>query len=168
MRALLGAPAHTATRNNTEGPMDKQKSDRIRQWFLDYAEAASTFDAERVSQHYTDCYVEAGPKGATCVKNDDDYRTAVSKRRGFFEGLGFKFAKIVSLDDTPLDDNYSMVKVHWQMRFEPAAGHPIDAEFDNTYFVYHKDDNPKVVCYISHQDEETMMRELGLLPAENN
>jgi hypothetical protein len=141
-----------------------QATSSMQQWFRDYAEAVSRFDADRVSRQYAACYVEAGPKGSTCIRNDETFRNALRQRREFMASLGFKAAKAVSVEDSRLDQNYSMVKVHWRMEFENKPGRRIDAEFDNTYFVRHNGYDAQVVCYISHQDEETTMRRLGLLP----
>jgi len=147
--------------------MDQAGDGGMQQWFRDYADAVSRFDADRVSRQYADCYVEAGPRGSTCIRNDDTFRSAIDRKRELFESLGFKSAKAVTVEDSRLDQNYSMVKVHWQMEFENKPGRRIDAEFDNTYFVRHQGYDAQVVCYISHQDEEATMRDLGLLPAAN-
>lgn len=144
--------------------MDQPDGNSMQQWFRDYAEAVSRFDADRVSRQYADCYVEAGPGGSHCIRNDETFRKALRQKREFMSGLGFKSAKAVSVVDSRLDQNYSMVKVHWRMEFENKPGRRIDAEFDNTYFVRHEGYDARVVCYISHQDEEKTMRDLGLLP----
>lgn len=144
--------------------MDHTDDGGMQQWFRDYADAVSRFDADRVSRQYADSYIEAGPKGSVCIHNDDAFREALEQKREFMTGLGFKSAKAVSVVDSRLDQNYSMVKVHWQMEFEKKPGRRIDAEFDNTYFVRHQGYDAQVVCYISHQDEEATMRDLGLLP----
>lgn len=144
--------------------MSTQTNNFLRQWFLDYEKAVNSFDAERVSSQYTDCYIEAGPKGTNCIKNDDDYRAAISKRKQVFKSLGFQFAKILSVDITPVDENYAMAKVDWQMQFKKDREEIVNAEFAITYIVYTRNDDPKVVFYISHEDEEEMMRDLGLLP----
>ena len=145
--------------------MDQANGNSMQQWFSDYAEAVSRFDVDRVTRQYADSYVEAGPGGSVCIRNDDAFREALGQKRELMAGLGFKSAKAISVVDSRLDQNYSMVKVHWQMEFENKPGRRIDAEFDNTYFVRHQGYDARVVGSISHQDEEATMRDLGLLPS---
>lgn len=57
-----------------------------------------------------------------------------------------------------------MAKVHWRMVFEKDAGKPQTFEFDITYFVFDAGEGPKVAFYISHEDEQKVMREAGLIP----
>jgi hypothetical protein len=57
-----------------------------------------------------------------------------------------------------------MAKIHWRMTFEKQAGQPLDFKFFITYFLYDQGDGPKVAFWISHDDEEQVMREAGLLP----
>jgi len=77
--------------------------------------------------------------------------------------VGFQFVKIVPLDETRLDTYYVMVKVHVQMRFEKNPGQPIDMNNDSVYILFVKDDSPKIVFYLSHEDLMKMMQEHGLV-----
>lgn len=67
---------------------------------------------------------------------------------------------------TPLDGKYTMAKVHWRMTFEKQPGHPLDFEFFITYFLYDAGTGPKAAFWISHDDEQRVMREAGLVPEE--
>jgi len=144
--------------------MDHPVRSSMQQWFLDYAEAVSRFDVDRVSRQYAACYVEAGPRGPVCIRNDETFRQALREKQAFMDGIGFRAVRAENVEDSRLDQNYSMVKVHWRMEFEGRRGQRIDAEFDNTYFVRHEGYDARIVCYIAHQDEEETMRGLGLLP----
>ena len=67
---------------------------------------------------------------------------------------------------TPLDERYTMAKVHWQMVFEKDPGNPLDFKFYITYFLFDPGTGPKVVLYISHDDEQKVMKEAGLIPGD--
>lgn len=54
----------------------------------------------------------------------------------------------------PLDDWYTMAKVHWHMTFEKQPGHPLNFKFFITYFLYDPGTGPKVADWISHDDEQ--------------
>jgi hypothetical protein len=137
----------------------------IRQFFAEYEEGANTFDTDLVTSHFAEVFIGGGPNGVFDGQNDERFREAVSQRKAFMEQIGFRDGKILSLDETVLDDHYAMVAVQWRMTFEKAPAPPQDAEFEILYFLYIQDEQPKVVMYIAHDDEEETMREMGLLPA---
>ncbi len=70
------------------------------------------------------------------------------------------------IEATPLDEKYTMAKVHWHMTFEKQPGHPLDFKFFISYFLDDEVTGPKVAFWISHDDEQRVMREAGLLPIE--
>ncbi len=70
-------------------------------------------------------------------------------------------AKILSMDETQINNEYSMVKVHWGVTFKKTGNKLI--EFDVTYFIQKTGPEPKIIMFIAHQDEERAMKELGLL-----
>ena len=37
-------------------------------------------------------------------------------------------------------------------------------EFDISYIVFESEEDPKIILFISHEDEETAMKKLGVLP----
>ena len=53
-----------------------------------------------------------------------------------------------------------MVKVHWGVTFRKSGDKLI--EFDVTYFIQKTDEEPKIIMFIAHEDEEKAMQELGL------
>jgi hypothetical protein len=65
------------------------------------------------------------------------------------------------------DERYTMAKVHWRMVFEKDPGKPLDFKFFITYFLFDQGSGPKVAFYISHDDEQKVMREAGLIPEES-
>ena len=65
---------------------------------------------------------------------------------------------------TPLDEKYTMATVHWHLTFEKQPGHPLDFKFFITCFLYDPGTGPKAAFWISHDDEQQVMREAGLLP----
>lgn len=56
-----------------------------------------------------------------------------------------------------------MAKVHWHMTFEQRPGHPLDFKFFITYVLFDPGTGPKAAFWISHDDEQEVMREAGLI-----
>ena len=138
---------------------------KIEQFFESYEEGANSFDVDLVTSQFTDSFMGADPNGVVCGPNDEKFREAIPQRKAFFQQIGFKSAKILDIDATPLDERYTMAKVHWHMVFEKEQGNLLDFKFFITYFLFDPGSGPKVAFYISHDDEQKVMKEAGLIPA---
>jgi hypothetical protein len=139
---------------------------RIEEFFVRYEEGANSFDPDLMSSLYTAEFMAGDPNGVSCGRNDQTLRDAFLRRKEFFQQIGFKRAKVLSVEVKPLDEKYTMAKVHWHMTFEKQLGHPLDFKFFITYFLYDSGTGPKAAFWISHDDEQRVMREAGLIPGE--
>lgn len=137
----------------------------VEQFFARYEQGANTFDADLVSAQFTAAFMGADPNGAMCLQNDAAFRRAIAERKVFFESIGFKSARILNVSETLLDEHYTMAKVHWHMVFAKTAGNPQEFRFFITYFLFDGGSGPRIMFYISHDDERKVLREAGLLPA---
>ena len=106
-----------------------------------------------------------GPNGVSCGKNDESLRQAIAQRHAFFQEIGFKHARVLNVEETQIDDHYTMAKVHWHMTFENQPGHLLDFKFFVTYFLFDSGAGPRVAFWISHEDEQKVMQEAGLIPS---
>jgi len=79
----------------------------------------------------------------------------------FYKSVGQEYAKILSMEELPMSDHYTLVKVHWGARFKKTGAQLI--EFDVSYLLQKTGPEPKIILFIAHQDEQKAMRELGLL-----
>jgi hypothetical protein len=139
---------------------------KIEAFFARYEQAANSFDADIVTSEFSDCFMGADPNGVACIQNDDMFRKAIPQRHAFFQQIGFRSAKILGLVETPLDERYTMVKVHWHMIFEKQPRQPLHFKFFVTYVLFDTGTGPKVVFYISHDDEQKVMKDAGLIGSE--
>lgn len=69
----------------------------------------------------------------------------------------------MSLDETPIDDQYTMVKAYFLMQFQKTLGQEVEAKVDSTYILFMKGDSPKIVMHIEHEDVKEAMQARGLL-----
>ena len=136
---------------------------KIEHFFARYEEGANSFDPDLVCSQYTPQFMAGGPDGVVCGRNDQGLRQEIVRRHAFFQEIGFRYAKILHVEATPLDEHYTMAKVHWHMNFEKQPGHPLDFKFFVTYFLFDSGAGPKVTSWISHEDEQKVMREAGLI-----
>lgn len=135
----------------------------IEEFFQRYERGANTFDPDLVAPQYTHPFMGADPNGVACIPNDEAFRASIPRRQVFFREIGFRSARILDLAQTPLDERYTMAKVHWQMVFEKTPGRRQEFRFHITYFLFDPGSGPKVAFYISHDDEQKTMREAGLI-----
>jgi hypothetical protein len=140
---------------------------KIERFFTRYEEGANSFDPDIVTSQFSDCFMGGDPNGVACVQNDEAFRKAIPDRHAFFQQIGFRSAKVLNVTETQLDDRYTMAKVHWHMIFEKQPGNLLEFKFFITYFLFDTGTGPKVVFYISHDDEQKVMRDAGLIPQLN-
>lgn len=140
--------------------------EKIDEFFARYEKGANSFDPDLLTSLYTAEFMAGDPNGVSCGSNDQALHDAFIQRKAFFQQIGFKRAKILHVEATPLDEKYTMAKVHWHMTFEKQPNHPLDFKFFITYFLYDPGSGPKAAFWISHDDEQRVMREAGLIPEE--
>jgi len=136
---------------------------KIQDFFARYEEGANSFDPDLMTSLYTAEFMAGDPNGVSCGRNDKALRDAFIQRKELFQQIGFKRAKVLHVEAASLDEKYTMAKVHWHMTFEKKPGHPLDFKFFITYFLYDPGSGPKAAFWISHDDEQRVMREAGLI-----
>jgi hypothetical protein len=137
----------------------------VEKFFAQYEKGANSFDADLIASEFTPSFMSADPNGVYCVQNDEAFRQAIPERKNFFDKIGFRTAAVLDIAETRLDERYTMAKVHWHMVFE-KDGEAMDFKFYITYFLFDPGSGPKIVFYISHDDEQKVMQEAGLIPSD--
>ena len=137
--------------------MDK----RIKTLFDDYAKSFSALELQKHARFFADSFVAAGPKGVISQGRDEFIKNA-DEAAAFYRKVGQESVEIKSMKETWFSENYVMVTVHWAAHFKKLSK-PV--EFDVSYLVQLTEDKPKIILFISYEDEEEVMKELGLLNA---
>jgi hypothetical protein len=135
----------------------------VREFFERYERSRNTFDLRLIDSQYPDSFMFAGPNGAR-IAEKPAVLAWLSRGQELFTALGHKTTKLVSLDETRLDEHYAMVRAQFVWRFEKAAA-PIDVDVDSTFIVYIKDGVPRIVFQHEHEDFQQALRTRGVLPA---
>jgi hypothetical protein len=126
--------------------------------FDEYADAFDKLEIERHAPLFAEHFISAGPKGS--IAQGRDQLMAMSRQGAeFYRSVGQTGAKILSMKETAISPEYSMVTVHWAASFK-KLDKPV--EFDVSYFVQKTEPNdPKIIMFIAHQDEDAAMKELS-------
>jgi hypothetical protein len=159
---LSRIPLQCQMQCQTKGDLMKQVSDIVRAFFEDFERGSNTPNPEIIASQYDDTFVFAGPQGVQVVKKDD-FLKALPKRDGFFKAVGLTSSGIQSLEETRLDDNYVLVKAHWNMRFEKDQKQSVVVEIAATYVLYQQGSLLRIVLQLDHQDFMKRVQDLGLL-----
>jgi hypothetical protein len=132
---------------------------RLEKLFEGYGKAFSALDMRRVAGLYSEDFVAAGPKGVISQRREDFLANA-DKAAELYRSVGQKSAEMKSANETWFGDKYVMVTIHWAATFESL---PEPVEFDVSYLVQLTEETPKIILFISHEDEQEAMQKLGLL-----
>ncbi len=135
-------------------------TDVIKKLFAEYEKAFNALDVEKQVPLFAEHFISAGLRGSIALRRDEFARMAGEAAK-FYRSVGQTSAKILSMEETAISSEYSMVKVHWGVTFEKTGKKLI--EFDVTYFIQKTGPEPRIIMFITHQDEEKAIKELGLL-----
>lgn len=128
--------------------------------FEEYERAFNALDVEKQVPFFAEHFISAGPRGSI-AQSRDEFAKLAHQAVEYYRSVGQTSARILSMDETVISKEYSMVKVHWGATFKKTGEKVV--EFDVTYFIQNPDTNPKIIMFIAHQDEEQAMKDIGLL-----
>ncbi len=132
----------------------------VKKLFAEYEKAFNALDVEKQVPFFAEHFISAGPRGSI-AQGRDEFAKMASKAAEFYRSMGQTSAKILSQEEIPISNEYSMVRIHWGVTFKKTGNRLI--EFDVTYFIQKIGPEPKIIMFIAHQDEEKAMKELCLL-----
>lgn len=142
--------------------------ERVDLFFDDYASnfneslLGAEVNADKVSQCFSECFIEASPMGVNAGKNNDQFKEAIPKSYDFYKRIGITSMQILNKEVTPLDSQHTMVKVHWQSNFKRKDDTMGEVSFDVFYFLQAHDESFKIFAYITG-DEEAVLKQEGLI-----
>jgi len=134
--------------------------EQVDTFFDEYAKNFSALDVKAQAESFADTFISAGPKG-TIAQGKQDMINKAEQAAAFYKSVGQAGARIISKQEMPITDQYTMVTVHWGVTFEKTGDNPV--EFDVTYIIQENQGQPKIILFITHQDEQEAMRKLGVL-----
>jgi len=133
--------------------------DQLDTLFKEYETAFDKLDVKTISGYCADSFISAGPKGSI-TQSRKDYEKKADQATKFYKSIGRKSAKIISKRVMPICNDYSMVVVRWGITFDKTGNKLI--EFDISYIIQETGNEPKIILFISHEDEEEAMKKLAL------
>lgn len=136
----------------------------IRTFFEDFAQRNASGDAEGLVRLYAASFLMARPNGVQVVKAAD-LLPAIPKRKQLLAAIGCRSTTLASLQETKLDDRYSIVRTEWRWRFDRGGDGPEEITLPSTFIVQQSGEGLQIVFYLAHEDILAVLRERGWLPA---
>ena len=132
---------------------------KLEQLFDEYEKSFDRMDMATIAQHYLDTFMSAGPKGSIAL-NKKAFFGKAEEATAYYKSLGQKAGRIISKEVLHISNEYCLVTVHWGVKYEKTGDQEI--AFDVSYIVQDTGDDMKIILFISHDDEEETMKNLGL------
>jgi hypothetical protein len=136
--------------------MNVQKLEKL---FKDYETAFDKLDFRPIADFYGDSFMSASPTGVNPMVKKD-FLAMCDQASDKYRRMGQKSGRILSKKIIPISNEYAMITVHWGATFLKTGSKLI--EFDSSYIVQEIKNEQRVILFISHQDEEATLRDLGL------
>src|SRR5437773_515758 len=92
----------------------------VQAFFEQYARGRSALDLDLIASQYPDSFMMAGPNGARAVEKSM-ILAAFTSSQAFLKENGHQSTRVVSLDETRLDEHYALVRARFVWRFEKAS-----------------------------------------------
>lgn len=132
----------------------------MNEFFAQYEKAFSELDVKKQADLFADTFLSAGPRG-TITHNKEEFLKQADDVADYYRSVGQEYTKILYLHESRISNEYALVKVHWGAKFKKIPDKLV--EFDVSYLVQELNGTFKIILFIAHQDEETAMKNLGLL-----
>jgi hypothetical protein len=130
-------------------------------FFQRYASISIGPAPEKLADFYDASFLAAGPQGVAAFQNDDAFLGWLRQVHQFNAQTGMTALEAIDVRDTPISNDYALATVRWGARFSKTGEELI--EFEISYLLRLTGGGPKVAAYISHEDQEAVMRSRGLL-----
>jgi hypothetical protein len=138
------------------------QENKITAFFEGVEQASNSLNLDLIDSQYADQFIFADPNGTRVVEKQK-FLPFLPKRQEFFKSLGHHSTRVLSLEETPIDDQYTMVKAHFLMQFQQSSGEIKEAKVGSTYILFMKGETPRIVMHIEHEDLREAMQARGLL-----
>ncbi len=119
-------------------------------------------DTAGMASAFAETFIEAGPAGVSCGRNDEKYLEMISKGLEFYRSIGTQPMRVLAIEGGEIKDGHYMARVFWHADYKKADGSALSLEFDVVYFLQRQDDGLKVFGYVTG-DERQAYKDAGLI-----
>lgn len=130
-------------------------------FFTAYARASLDNNAGAISKCYAENFIAAGPAGSMCYKNDEKFLAWLENMFQVNRKIGMQDMQLINVTTSPIGEYYTSALVRWGATYLKDLNNLI--EFEITYILQHLNNNYKIIMYITHENEEEVLKEKGII-----
>ena len=131
-------------------------------FFRLYEQANNDFDVQLIAKLYADTFMFANAQGVQAVRKED-FVKVLPRRKDFMKTAGLLSSHVDSVEASPLDSKYMLVKTVWNMNFRVDGGE-VTRKISATYVVSTIGDSFEIVFQLDHQDLMKIVQDLRAQP----
>jgi len=131
-------------------------------FFRTFEQLSAESNAVDLAGLYAPSFLLAGPSGSQLVRSAD-LQQAIVKRKDLFKTLGCTSTHLATVQETVLDDRYSLVRTEWHWRFARSSEALVEFTLPSSYVIDRSPERWQIVAYIPHADIMEELRRRGLL-----
>lgn len=120
--------------------------------------------SKKITSFFAPCFVESGPSGVICGKNDTQFLERIGEGFAFYKSIGSTGMNIISKDITLIDEFHALARIYWRYSYS-KDNLPGTIDFNTTYVVSLLEGEVKIFAYMTG-DEHKALREKGLIPEQ--
>jgi len=143
------------------GDVMTDRESMIKNFFENYASVSMKSEPDLHADFYADDFIAAGPSGSAVYKNDAQFIEWLKRIYDFNKTTGMESIAAISVHDNPISGQYSLASVEWGAKYKKTGEELIN--FEITYLLQFLENRIKIIAYISHEDQEKVMKERGIL-----
>jgi hypothetical protein len=137
-------------------------SDQISAFFERYNAANNAFDPDLLGDCIGGTLVGADPSGEVLALEKGEFLAGINERKDYLDAMGFVSVNVYPYEEVPLNETYTLVKTRGRMAIKKQDGEVVELVHDASYILFLKEDGPKMVFALSHEDPMKMMQDQGL------
>lgn len=132
-------------------------------FFKQYEQAMARSDINEIASMYAPSFFVGGPQGSMIFKNDQKFLDWLRTVDGFNKKAGMVSHRYLNLEEERrLSPAHYEARAEWGTKFQKTGDQLITYKI--TYLLEDLGEGPKILGYISEEDQEEKMRQLGLMP----
>ena len=128
-------------------------------FFRLYEQANNDFDAQLIAKLYADTFMFGSPQGVQSLKKED-FVKVLPRRKEFMRTAGLLSSRVDSVQPSPLDSKYVLVKTVWNMSFRTNNGDEVIRKVSATYLLSTIGESFEIVLQLDHQDLMKIVQDL--------
>ena len=131
----------------------------VREFFERYERAGRTLDAEVLASCFAEQFLSLDASSAHAL-TPPALMAALPRRKALFERIGSDGLELDEIEETPLDDDHTLVRTSWILRLR---GESLRASIalSSTFVLCREHGTWRIVLYLNHQDMAKLFSSLA-------